>query len=123
MLNVPFVDAEYKAQVGFYLATSGYLDEGLKILKDNINQHPNSINSYNIIANIYESLGKYNDANKYRLEIVKMNPWNAKNYLQLGKNYKAMQDYINMEKQLVIIESFAKSTEVYTEAKTELVNG
>lgn len=123
MLNVPFVDAEYKAQVGFYLATSGYLDEGLKILKDNINQHPNSINSYNIIANIYESLGKYKDANKYRLEIVKMNPWNAKNYLQLGKNYKAMQDYINMEKQLVIIESFAKSTEVYTEAKTELVNG
>ena len=121
MLEVPFVDAEYKAQAGFYLATSGYLDEGLTILKDNIQQHPNSNNSYNIIANIYESLGQPKEAIPYRLEIIKMNPWNAKNILQLGKNYKALQDYDNMEKQIIRIESFASGTAIYAEAKKELV--
>jgi tetratricopeptide (TPR) repeat protein len=121
MLEVPFVDAEYKAQAGFYLATSGYLDEGLTILKDNIQQHPNSNNSYNIIANIYESLGQPKEAIPYRLEIIKMNPWNAKNILQLGKNYKALQDYDNMEKQIIRIESFARDTAIYAEAKKELV--
>ena len=121
MLEVPFVDAEYKAQAGFYLATSGYLDEGLTILKDNIQHHPNSNNSYNIIANIYESLGQPKEAIPYRLEIIKMNPWNAKNILQLGKNYKALQDYDNMDKQIIRIESFARDTTIYAEAKKELV--
>ena len=121
MLEVPFLDSEYKAQAGFYLATSGYLEEGLTILKDNIQQHPNSNNSYNIIANIYESLGQPKEAMPYRLAIIEMNPWNAKNYLQLGKNYKAQQDYPNMEKMLKTIESFASMTEVYTQAKNDLV--
>jgi O-antigen ligase len=121
MLELPFLDAEYQAQVGFYLATSGYLDEGLKVLKDNIEKHPNSNNSFNIIANIYESVGQPKEAIAYRLVIRKMNPWNAKNLLQLGKNYKALQDYDNMEKQLTNIESFARDTDVYFDAKQELV--
>ncbi len=121
MLELPFVDAEYRAQAGFYLATSGYLEEGIAILDENIDNHPNSINSYNIIANIYESLQKPKEAEPYRLAMIKMNPWNAKNYLQLGKNYKAQQDYTNMEKMLKRIESFASATEVYTQAKNELV--
>ena len=58
------------------------------------------------------SIGLTDDAIMYRNKISGLDPWNAKNYLQLGKNYKAMKDYVNMEKQLVIIESFAKSTEV-----------
>jgi len=121
MLGLPFVDAEYRAQTGFYLATSGYLEEGIAILDENIDKHPNSINSYNIIANIYESLKEPKKAEPYRLAIIKMNPWNAKNYLQLGKNYKAQQDYTNMEKMFKKIESFASETEVYTQAKNELV--
>lgn len=121
MLGLPFVDAEYRAQTGFYLATSGYLEEGIAILDENIDKHPYSINSYNIIANIYESLNKPKEAEPYRLAIIEMNPWNAKNYLQLGKNYKAQQDYPNMEKMLKTIESFASMTEVYTQAKNDLV--
>lgn len=121
MLGLPFVDAEYRAQTGFYLATSGYLEEGIAILDENIDKHPYSINSYNIIANIYESLNKPKEAEPYRLAIIEMNPWNAKNYLQLGKNYKAQQDYVNMEKMLKTIESFASMTEVYTQAKNDLV--
>jgi hypothetical protein len=50
-----------------------------------------------------------------------MNPWNAKNILQLGKNYKALQDYDNMDKQIIRIESFARDTTIYAEAKKELV--
>lgn len=121
MLELPFVDAEYRAQAGFYLATSGYLKEGIAILDENIDNHPNSINSYNIMANVYESLNKPKEAEPYRLAIIEMNPWNAKNYLQLGKNYKAQQDYANMEKMLKTIESFASMTEVYTQAKKDLV--
>jgi O-antigen ligase len=122
MLELPFLDAEYRAQAGFYLATSGYLEEGIAILDENIDNHPNSINSYNVIANIYESLQKPKKAEPYRLAMIKLNPWNAKNYLQLGKNYKAQQDYTNMEKMLKKIESFASATEVYTQAKNELVS-
>ena len=121
LLELPFVDAEYRAQAGFYLATSGYLEKGIAILDENTEKHPNSIDSYNTIANIYESLKKPKEAEPYRLAIIRMNPWNAKNYLQLGKNYKAQQDYTNMEKMLKKIESFASATEVYAQAKNELV--
>ena len=97
------------------------LEKSISDFDENIDKHPNSINSYNVIANIYESLKKPKEAEPYRLAIIKMNPWNAKNYLQLGKNYKAQQDYTNMEKMFKKIESFASETEVYTQAKNELV--
>ena len=62
-----------------------------------------------------------NQPNYYRRIIAEKNPWNAKNYLQLGINYRETGDIENMQKMLAKIESFASDTDVYSKAKLELV--
>jgi tetratricopeptide (TPR) repeat protein len=121
--KLPFNNVSYKNQVGVFLATSGHPNEAVELLNKVLEKTPNALETRNVLANIYESSREPRLAIPHRTEIAKLNPWNAKNYLQQGKNYKALKDYINMEKQLKIIESFAKSTEVYTQARNELVRG
>jgi uncharacterized protein YlxP (DUF503 family) len=53
--------------------------------------------------------------------MVKLDPWNAKNYLALGLIYKIQNDKVNMEKMLSKIESYAGSTPEAETARKELV--
>jgi len=119
--ELPLNNINYQNQVGVYLAASGYPNEAVKLLEKSLNKTPNSLDTLNVLANIYESGKKPNLAIPYRIRIIELNPWNAKNYLQLGKNYRDLGEYSKMDSMLLKIKSFASSTEVYKIATTELI--
>jgi hypothetical protein len=59
----------------------------------------------------------------YRKKIVKLDQWNAVNYLQLGKDYKVQADLINSKAMLDKILSFSTGVvggPVAEQAKKEL---
>ncbi len=118
--TLPFNNINYQNQVGVYLASSGYPNQAVDLLNKSLDKTPNSLDSLNVLANIYESANQPSFAIPYRVKIAELNPWNAKNYLQQGKNYRDTGDFIRMEEMLVKIRSFASSNEVYNIAVTEL---
>jgi O-antigen ligase len=118
--TLPFNNINYQNQVGVYLASSGYPNQAVDLLNKSLDKTPNSLDSLNVLANIYESANQPSFAIPYRVKIAELNPWNAKNYLQQGKNYRDIGDFIKMEEMLLKIRSFASSNEVYNIAVTEL---
>ncbi len=118
--TLPFNNINYQNQVGVYLASSGYPNQAVELLKRALDKTPNSLDTLNVLANIYESAMQPSFAIPYRVRIAELNPWNAKNYLQQGKNYRDIGDFGKMEEMLVKIRSFASSNEVYDIALAEL---
>lgn len=118
--NLPLNNISYQNQVGVYMASSGYPNQAVEVLKKSLDRTPNSLDTLNVLANIYESAKQPSFAIPYRVKIAELNPWNAKNYLQQGKNYRDIGDFIKMEEMLLKIRSFASSNEVYKIAEAEL---
>ncbi len=118
--NLPLNNVSYQNQVGVFLAASGHPNEAVAQLSRVLEKTPNSLDTLSVLANIYESAKEPKNAIPYRTELAKLNPWNAKNYLQQGKNFRDIGDYVSMKSMLSKIESFASSTEVFQIALTEL---
>lgn len=120
-LNTPFLDPSYKITVGSYLIASGFVDEGMKALTEVAEVDPRNLDALISLAEFNQQMNKLNEANKYRLQIAKYDPWNAANYLQLGRNYKALGDIANMNAMREKINSFASKTQEATQANSELI--
>ena len=118
--RLPFNDINYQNKVGVFMASSGYPNQAVELLQKSLDKTPNSLDTLNVLANIYESAKEPSLAIPYRVKISELNPWNAKNYLQQGKNYRDIGDFVKMEEMLMKIESFAASTNIYQTAVTEL---
>jgi tetratricopeptide (TPR) repeat protein len=76
----------------------------------------------NTKAALSEFLKDYIKAIEFRKQIEKYDPWNAKNFLQLGVDYKLMGDYESMMVYKEKILKFAPNSEEAKTAITVLVN-
>jgi O-antigen ligase len=121
-INTKFIDQSYALAAAMYLFDGGYIDEGLAAVKKINNSDPRNLDALNALALVSENLGKFNDAIGYRLEMAKLDPWNAKNYLELGKDYKAISDTTNTQAMLDKILSFAASDPIAAQAKSDLAS-
>jgi hypothetical protein len=54
--------------------------------------------------------------------MAKLDPWNAVNYLGLGKDYKAQGNLVKNKEMLDKILSFASANPIAEQAKTELAS-
>jgi O-antigen ligase len=115
-------DPTYKLASAYYMATSGFRDEGLSRIRSIVEVDPRNQDALNVLAMLTEEFGLNNEAVEHRISISKLDPWNAKNYLRLGNLYKFQGDYISMNKMKDKILSFAENTNEGTQAKLELVN-
>ena len=106
-----------------YLVSFGFVDEGMSLLKQVNAENPRNLDALNVLAEYLIQLGKFDEAIKYRQNIARLDPWNAKNYLALGSIYKQVNDVENMNLVLKEIESFAKNSQIYQDAKSQLVLG
>jgi O-antigen ligase len=120
-LKLPFLDQNYVNQIAVNLTITGHADFAIQTLKKSLSATPNSLDTLSTISNIYESAKQPENALQYRLQLVKLNPWNAQNYLQLGKDYRDIGNFEKMDVMLNKIKSFAATTDIYSTAKTELV--
>jgi tetratricopeptide (TPR) repeat protein len=115
------LEPSYKIATGSYLVGSGFIDEGMKALTEVAESDPRNLDALMYLAEFNQQTNNLNKANQFRLQIAKYDPWNAANYLQLGRNYKALGDLENMNKMREKINSFASKTQEATQANSELI--
>lgn len=122
-INSALNDPSYSLNSAMNLAENGFINEGVEeITKLQIND-PRNLDAITALALINESIGKLPESIEYRLKIAKLDPWNAVNYLQLGKYYKAQGDLIKSKEMLEKILSFSTGVvgdPIAEQAKKEL---
>lgn len=116
-----FIQPAYKITVASYYLNVGKNQDGEKILLDVIEDDPRNLDALTILAEYNKGLGQMNKAISYRLEIAKFDPWNAKNYYQLGLLYKSVGDLSSMENMKIKINSFASNDPIAVQAATDLI--
>lgn len=87
-INSPLIDPGYALNCAIALVQSGFPDEGLKVAKKIYDKDPRNLDALNGLALISEELNQIPEAIDYRLKMAVLDPWNAVNYLELGRYYK-----------------------------------
>lgn len=119
--NNPVINTIQTTELASFLATSGYANEGIELLKFSLAKNPRNLDALNLLANYYSELKKPELAIELRLKVQELDPFNAKNYYKLGLDYKSIGDFINMEKMKDIVLSFASNTPEGATALKDLV--
>ena len=119
-INTPLNDPTYKLTAAMNLAQSGFIEEGLKEVIKVHTENPRNLDALNILVRTYEQINRIPEAIMYREKISQIDPWNADNYLSLGKHYKAQGDLIKTKAMLDKILSLASGKEIAEQAKTDL---
>lgn len=122
VINTPLNDPTYKLIAASRLIQSGFTEEGLAEAKKLYLQNPRNLDTLMLFALTYEQLNNLPEANLYRVKIAQLDPWNAANYLALGKNYKALGNQTNSDAMLNKILSFASTHPIADQANKELAS-
>jgi O-antigen ligase len=121
LVKNPFINSTQMTELASFLATSGYASDGIEVLNTAISKDPRNQDAINLLASYYFELKQPEKALKLRLRIIELDPYNAKNYYQLGVIYKTLGDFASMEKMQKMILSFAKDTPEGAAALKDLV--
>jgi tetratricopeptide (TPR) repeat protein len=119
-INTPLNDPSYKLFSASNLVQAGFVDEGLQESQKLYKENPRNLDTLLFLSLTYEQLNKISNAITYRDKITEFDPWNATNYLALGKDYKATGDLAKSKVMLDKILSFASQTQVAVQAKIDL---
>jgi len=119
-INTPLNDPSYKLFSASNLVQAGFVDEGLQEAQKLYKENPRNLDTLLFLSLTYEQLNKISNAITYRDKITEFDPWNATNYLALGKDYKATGDLAKSKVMLDKILSFASQTQVAVQAKIDL---
>jgi len=120
-INGKLTDPSYKYTAAGMLFSVGYTEESLTELNKLNVLDPRNLDILTMMAEINENLSRHTEAIKLRSQIAKYDKWNASNYLQLGRDYKIIQDFTNMELMKSKILDFAEGTPEANKALAELV--
>jgi len=120
-INGKLTDPSYKYTAAGMLFSVGYTEESLTELNKLNVSDPRNLDILTMMAEINENLSRHSEAIKLRSQIAKYDKWNASNYLQLGRDYKIIQDFTNMELMKSKILDFAEGTPEANKALAELV--
>jgi hypothetical protein len=121
-INTPLNDPTYSLFAASRLIQGGYVDDGLLEAKKIYLQNPRNLDALLLLALTSEQLNDFPEAISYREKIAQLDPWNAKNYLALGKYYKQQGDLDKSKEMLEKILSFASTNQIADQAKIELAN-
>lgn len=119
---IPFIDPISKLGLAELLAQTGKTDAAVAIIDNLLIKDPRNQNMLNTRAALGEYLKDYEKAIDVRRQIEKYDPWNAKNYLQLGVDYKNLGNFESMLVYKEKILNFAPDSEEAKTAITVLVN-
>jgi tetratricopeptide (TPR) repeat protein len=118
-LKVPLLEMKYAVMTGINMVSNGYVDEGMVILRKELERDPRSLDILLVIADFSEQLRQYPEAINYRLKIEALDPWNGKNFLQLARLYLKVNEPIKAREALDKLFAFASETPEGETARTE----
>jgi tetratricopeptide (TPR) repeat protein len=119
---IPFIDPISKLSLAELLAQTGKVDEAVVIIDKLLIDDARNLYMLNTRAALSEYLKEYIKAIEFRQQIEKYDPWNAKNKLQLGVDYKNIGNFSSMVEYKEKILKFAPNSEEAKTAITVLVN-
>ncbi len=122
VIDSPLNDPSYKLLAASRLIIGGFAEIGIKEAKKILEENPRNLDSLILLATTYEQLNQWQTAISYRERIVELDPWNAANYLAIGKDYKSLGDLEKSRKMLNKILSFASTSSIGIQAKKDLTN-
>ncbi len=117
VLQNPVSDPFYKFRTTYFLYDMGYTQESYEIASKSLASDSNNPLVLNGVLSLEELRNNMTNVVSIRKQIALVDPWNADNYLQLLKIYKAKGDLVNAVAMQTKILSFAAKTEI---AKTAL---
>lgn len=119
VINTPLNDPSYKLFAASKLIDAGF-EEGLIEAEKLHKIDPRNLDNLTLLAITYERLNDMSQAIKFRNLIANLDPWNAENYLALGKYYKLQGDSNQSKLMLEKILSFASNHPIAEKAISEL---
>jgi len=120
VINTPLNDPSYKLFAASRLIQGGLVDEGLAEVKKIYLKDPRNLDTLMLFALTFEQLNNLPKAIEYREKIVQFDPWNASNYLALGRDYKLQGNLVKSNAMLDKILSFASTNPIAKQANDEL---
>ena len=112
VISSPVADPIYKYRCAYFLFDMGYQEESHKVFSDLILKYPNNPD---LMRGKILIEGTRNDAKgviEARERLAVLDPWNADNYLNLIKLYKATNDRNKMNSTSDKLFKFAQGTEI-----------
>ena len=121
VLDSPLVDPFYKYRSAFFLYDMGFKDESYKVFSDLLALDPINPDFLRGKVFIEESRSNLAGVISARVQISRVDPWNADNYLELLKLYKLNNELTKATLMLEKIQSFAPGTQV-AKAASEILS-
>lgn len=121
VVETPLIDPAYIFYSASYLRNYEFKERSIELFRLIIKQDPRELNSLNSLAEIHEGFNEIDQAIEYRELIAKYDPWNARNLLQLGREYKFLKNFSQMREVKNKIDSFALKTNEGVLASKELI--
>jgi tetratricopeptide (TPR) repeat protein len=115
------IEPYYKLRLVDILATTQNFDLAIDQIQALNEADPRNLDVLKVYANLLEFNRSFDQAVELRKQIAIYDPWDATNYLNLGRNYKAKGDWTNMEAMRSKIISFAPQTNEANLANSELI--
>jgi O-antigen ligase len=112
VLSNSIADPFYKYRSAFYLYDMGYQEKAYLTVSNSLASDPTNPEFIRGMIFLEESKNNFENVILLREKISTIDPWNADNYLQLLKLYKAVGDTAGMEAMRAKIFSFAAKTDV-----------
>jgi len=117
VIENPLVDPFYKYRSALFLYDMGFKDRSYEVISKLLVKDPINADLLRGKVFIEESRGSITEVINARERISKVDPWNADNYLQLLKLYKANNDLPNALIMQEKILNFAPGTEIAKSAQ------
>ena len=112
VLDNPVADPFYKYRASFFAYDMGYQDEGFKMVSKSLATDPTNPDFLQGMAFLEGLKNNVTNVISLRKRVAVIDPWNADNYLQLLKLYKATGDTAAAEAMKTKIFSFAPNTDI-----------
>jgi len=122
VLKTPLIEPAYRTASMNFLSAVGFTEKALEELNLQLIYDPRNLDVLNPIAEINERLGRVHEAIIAREAIQVIDPWNSRNLLQLGREYKLIENFEKMLKVKKDILDFDITSKESIAAKTELIS-
>jgi len=117
VLESKVADPNYKIQIAYNLFNSGEQKESIRVVNELVENNPRNLYALDAVALLSREINDPTAEIQARKSISRLDPWNAKNYLNLMILYKAAGEITNAQLMLDKILSFAPDT---NEAKSAI---
>ncbi len=120
MFENPLADPFYKFQVSLHLMDSGYFEKGVDNIRFLSRLDPQQADYLKLLERVAMSSKDLKSAAELRESIALLDPWNAKNYFELGLIYKELGEIQQMNRVKNIVISIGTSRSYSDLAQLEL---